>query len=354
MLVQQIIKAIVSGRKMIIAFVLIAVCISLAISASMVPIYQSKVTFVIAPNKNLPSSRDVVSAFTALDTLDIFSTYADILSSVRVIEEANKVVGLDDEEMVSYKRSTQMNPQSIILELSVEGPDAKKTAFLANEIGKYGIQFINAYFSVFEIDFLDQAVISKSAYKPRTYRDMGIFAGFGLCIGLIVVIFKELLDIPINQFVQRFSMDNESLALNKVSMLRALGNMKTKDNEWPITFIMMKLINFMEIYDVLPKFSRKEIATEIVKRLKRQVKGADLTGRWDDSVFVIVLPKTPAKVSSIVINKIKKEFTSPIYYGIEDSDKLTVEPVFSTSTSKNVDEFGSLISDAESALRIMK
>jgi hypothetical protein len=32
-------------------------------------------------NKDLPSSRDIVSAFTALDTLDIFSTYADILSS---------------------------------------------------------------------------------------------------------------------------------------------------------------------------------------------------------------------------------------------------------------------------------
>ena len=72
MFIQQVIKSVVNGWKTLVAFVLIAVCISLLISASMNPVYQSKATFVIAPNKNLPSSRDVVSAFTALDTLDIF------------------------------------------------------------------------------------------------------------------------------------------------------------------------------------------------------------------------------------------------------------------------------------------
>jgi capsular polysaccharide biosynthesis protein/GGDEF domain-containing protein len=354
MFLQQIFKAITSGWKWIVAFVLIAICVSLLISTTTVPIYQASATFVIAPNKDLPSSRDVVSAFTALDTLDIFSTYADILSSVRVISEANKVIGLSDEELAGYGISTQMNPDSIILRLSVEGPDPNTAAYLANEMGKYGIQFINAYFSVFEIDFLDQAVAPATPYKPRTYHDMAVAAGVGLLLGLVVVITKELIEIPLNQFIQRFSLDNESLALSKVSILRALGNMRSQENEWPITFMLVKLVNFMEVYEVLPKFSRKVIATKIVKRLKHQVKGADLIGRWDDSVFAIVLPRTPAKVSSIIIEKIKKELADPILYGVDNSEQLILEPVFSSSTGVSADDFETLVSKAESDIRIRK
>ena len=354
MFLQQIIKAIASGWKWIVAFVLLAICVSLLISTTTVPIFQASATFVIAPNKDLPSSRDVVSAFTALDTLDIFSTYADILSSVRVISEANKIVGLSDEDLAGYGITTAMNPDSIILRLSVEGSDPNTAAYLANEMGKYGIQFINAYFSVFEIDFLDQAITPSAPYKPRTYRDMAIAAGVGLILGLVVVIAKELMDIPLNQFIQRFSLDNESLALSKISILRALGNMKSQNNEWPITFMLIKLVNFMEVYEVMPKFSRKGITTKIVKRLKRQVKGADLIGRWDDSIFAIVLPRTPAKVSSIVVDKIKKELADPILYGIDNSEQLTLEPVFSSSTSTGPDDFETLVSKTESNIRIRK
>jgi capsular polysaccharide biosynthesis protein/GGDEF domain-containing protein len=351
MFLQQIIKAITNGCKLILIFILIAVCISLVISATMTPVYQ---TFVIAPNKNLPSSRDVVSAFTALDTLNIFSTYADILSSNRVVEEANKVVGLSDEEIASYKRSTEMNPESIILGLMVEGPDPQTAAVLANEMGKYGIQFINAYFSVFEIDFLDQAVVSAIPQRPRTYRDMSIAAGIGLVGGLLFVILKEITKIPLSQFIQKFSLDSESMAFTKVSILRSLGNMKTQGTEWPITFILIKMLNFMQVYEILPGFSKKEITSEIVRRLKHQMKGADLIGRWDDSVFSIVLPKTSAEVTSIVIEKIENALSKPIKYGVEDSEQLEFEIKVASSTCKNANEFKTLVSATESALRVRK
>ena len=157
MFFQQLIKALSNGWKWIILAIMLAVIVSLGISASTVPQYRSEATFIIAPNKNLPSSRDVVSAFTALDTLDIFSTYADILASDRVYLEAQKNLDANEGMLSRYNRTTEMNPESIILSLIVEGPDAQIASQLANEIGSYGIQFINAYFSVFEIDFLDQA-----------------------------------------------------------------------------------------------------------------------------------------------------------------------------------------------------
>lgn len=243
MFFQQLVKAITSGWKWIVIAVLVAVSFSLAISATTVPIYRSQATFIIAPNKNLPSSRDVVSAFTALDTLNIFSTYSDILASERVSHEAYKNLEISESELSQYSRATEMKPESLILELTVDGPNSQTASILANEIGKYGIQFINAYFSVFEIDFLDQATPPEETFRPRIYRDMRIAAGIGLVVGLIVVIIKEFMEIPLNQFIQRFSLDNESLAFTKSSIEKSMVNMKAKDKDWPITFILIHVKN---------------------------------------------------------------------------------------------------------------
>jgi len=347
MFIQQMIKAIVNGWKWIISIVLIAACISLAISSTAVPEYRSQATFIIAPNKDLPSSRDVVSAFTALDTLKIFSTYTDILASQRVFEEAVKAVDMDAAELSRYSRYTEMRPDSIILQLFVEGPDAQKAATLANEIGKYGIQFINAYFTVFEIDFLDQAVPAPQAFKPQTLRDMGIFAGIGLLAGLLVVVIKDFMEIPLAQFIHRFSIDNESLAFTKKAIEKMLINMKEKNDSWPIAFMLIKVKNLPELFSILPGFSRRKISLEITTRMKAQLQGDDLIGRWNASTFCAVLPTTPEKAIPIVEKKLFEIFKNPFTYGVQDSEQTLLEPISASNTATNPDEFETFVHEAE-------
>lgn len=351
MFIQQLIKAVTNGWRWIVAIVLVAVCISLAISATTIPVYRSQATFIIAPNKNLPSSRDVVSAFTALDTLNIFSTYADILSSERVYQEAIKLVGLDEATLSEYSRFTEMNPESIILELTVQGPDPQTVAVLANEIGKYGIQFINAYFSVFEIDFLDQAIPATKPFRPQIYHDMGLAAGIGLFTGFVVVVMKEFMEIPLSQFIQRFSLDSESLALTKRSIEKSMVSMKEKSDAWPITFLLINLKNLQELLPILPGFSRKKITTEIVMRLKAQLKGNDLVGRWNPSTFCVVLPNTQKKVSSLIQERLTNVFEKPFTYGVEESEQVTLEPIITSTTSTNEENFETFVQDAETQMK---
>lgn len=347
MFFQQLIKALSNGWKWIILAIMLAVIVSLGISASTVPQYRSEATFIIAPNKNLPSSRDVVSAFTALDTLDIFSTYADILASERVYLEAQKNLDADEGMLSRYNRTTEMNPESIILSLIVEGPDAQIASQLANEIGSYGIQFINAYFSVFEIDFLDQATPTSEPFEPQTYRSVLIFAAGGLLVGMIFVIIKEFAEIPLSQFVQRFSVDAESLAYTKRSVERSLVAMKTTGKDWPITFFLVRLKNLEEFLSVAPGFSRKKVSSEIVKRLRSQLKGNDVVGRWDDSTFAIVLPRTPQKATSIIQKRIVSLFDTPFTYGVEESEILMLEPLITSSNAKNEEQFETFVTEAE-------
>ncbi|MDK2980545.1 MAG: hypothetical protein PWQ55_892 [Chloroflexota bacterium] len=335
MFIQQLIKAISGGWKWIVLCVLIAIVISTAISATTTPIYRSQATFIIAPNKNLPSSRDVVSAFSALDTLKIFSTYADILSSERVYTEALKAVDTSAVDLAQYRRATEMNPESIILALNVDGPDPQLSAQLANEIGKYGIYYINSYFTVFEIDFLDQAVPTSQPIQPRTYRNLGIAAGIGLLAGLLIVITREFMQIPLNQFIQRFSLDAESLAITRRSLEKTLAVLKKDTNQYPVTLIAVIVTNLPELFRVLPGFSRKKVASELVRRFKDQLKGNDLIARWRDDTFVIILAHTPAKASSIVSKRIEGAFSAPFTYGVEDSEQIELDPKTNVQTAED-------------------
>ncbi len=350
MFVQQIIKAIANGWRWIVAFVLIAACISLAISATSIPTYRSQATFIIAPNKDLPSSRDVVSAFTALDTLNIFSTYTDILASERVFKEAVKAVDVDDMELSQYSRYTAMQPDSLILQLFVEGPDPQTVAIMANEIGKYGIQFINAYFSVFEIDFLDQAVVAEQAFRPRIVRDVAVFAGFGLLIGMAFVLVKDFMEIPLSQFIHRMAMDQESMAFTKRSIEKSLVNMKEKGDAWPMTFILIKIKNLSELLPILPRFSRSKLTSEVVSRMKTQIKGSDLIGRWELSTFCVLLPNTPEKVSPIIQNKLLGVFKDPFVYGVEDTEQTALEASAATTSVSKPGEIETLIHDTEAKI----
>jgi len=350
MFFQQIIKALSNGWKWIILVILLAVVVSLAISATTVPLYRSEATFIIAPNKNLPSSRDVVSAFTALDTLDIFSTYADILSSDRVYTEAQKNLDADETVLAGYQRTTRMNPNSIILSLIVEGPDPRMAAQLANQVGGYGIQFINAYFTVFEIDFLDQAAAAAQPFQPQTLRSALIFAAGGFLLGMLIVIIKEFSEIPLNQFVQRFSLDAESLAYTKRSVERSLVSMKATGKDWPISFLLIRLKNLEEFLSIAPGFSRKKVATEIVKRLRSQLKGNDIVGRWDATTFSIALPRTPKKAMGIIEKRMVSMFEEPFTYGVEESEQIILEPLVASSTASGEEGFETFVGEAQSTL----
>jgi len=351
MILQQFIKAIAKGWKTILVIILLAVALSLYISLTTEPTYQSQATFIIAPSKDLASSRDIVSAFTALDTLKIFSTYADILVSDRVFDEVIKVIEPGSSDLANYSRSTEMNPDSIILILSVTGPDPQIVAQMANEIGKYGIKFINAYYSVFEIDFLDQAVPAQAPFMPRTFRDAVNFAGIGLLGGLLVVTIREFSRTPVDVFMRKLMLDSESSSYTKHYLERMLLNMKNKGVSWPISFILIKLKGLEEMYRILPNFSRKKIMTETVRQLKEQLKGNDLIGRWDELTFAVILPKTPEKVLGGIENRLLQSLKSPISYGVEDSDQAELSPISASDTSESIQDFDTFISETEKILQ---
>ena len=186
---------------------------------------------------------------------------------------------------------------------------------------------------------------------PQTFWDAGIFAAIGLLSGLLVVSVREFARTPIGDFLHKLTLDNESSAYTKTYLEKMLLNMKAADTSWPISFILISLKNSRDVYRILPSFSRKKIMTETFRRLKGQLKGNDLIGRWDEFTFAVVLPMTPKKAVGVIEDRLLQSLQPPISYGVEDSDQVELSPISVISTSENIQDFETFISKAEETLR---
>ena len=101
----------------------------------------------------------------------------------------------------------------------------------------------------------------------------------------------------------------------------------------------------------MPGFSRKKVATEIVKRFKEQLKGNDLVARWDTDTFSVFLPHTPEKVAGIVEQRLTEIFSNPFTYGVEDTEQVNLEALLAAATCNSEDGFESFVKDAEAGIK---
>lgn len=351
MVFQHILRLVQSGWKLIIICGLLAAAIALIISLNTIPLYQTNTTFIISPSPNLPSSRDAVSALAALDTLKIFSTYGDVLISERVYEIALKEINLTAVDLKDYQRSTALRPNSIILVLTVEGPDPAIASKLANSIGKKGIEFINAYFDVFQINILDPAIEPLLPITPQPIRAGLIAGGIGLLIGLLLAIFREQIRTPLAAFLQRTLIDQQSGAYTHKHFMRLLQREALLDKTQIFSLAFIELEGFRDLVDILPEFDNYEIMHQVTKLFRNQLRGNDIIGRWDKTTFAILLPGTPKEPAKKTLERLKAVLSQTLKFGADKEESVNFLPAYGLTTRNAKESIEELIDASQSELK---
>ena len=351
MVFQHILRLVQSGWKLIIICGLLAAAIALVISLNTIPLYQTNTTFIISPSPNLPSSRDAVSALAALDTLKIFSTYGDVLISERVYEIALKEVNLTATDLKDYHRSTALRPNSIILVLTVEGPDPAIASKLANSIGKKGIEFINAYFDVFQINILDPAIEPLMPITPQPIRAGLIAGGIGLLIGLLLAIFREQIRTPLAAFLQRTLIDQQSGAYTHKHFMRLLQREALLDKTQIFSLALIELEGFRDLVDILPEFDNYEIMHQVTELFRNQLRGNDIIGRWDKTTFAILLPGTPKEPAKKTLERLKAVLSQTLKFGADKEESVNFLPAYGLTTRNAKESIEELIDASQSELK---
>lgn len=317
-------KSIQREWRIPIIFTIIFWIAALIWSIATTPMYRATAKFLVYPNETLTSSRDVVSSLDTLDKRTISTTYADILDSNRVYQDTIDRLKLEPAALENVKVYSDVQIDTNILVLFVEGPDPQLITLLANNIGQNGISYIKSIYQVFDISFLDLAVEPDIPFQPKPLVDGLMAAGIGLGVGLIFILLRESLRVPLETLRERAITDKQSLAYTKKYIVKALTQELSKKKDEPLAFGLIQLQGLEDLIDGLPERITAVVMQNVVQRLHAMLRGNDIVARWDRLVFSVLLPSTPEMPAVKTFERLLQALEGP--FEIETGDVILLTP----------------------------
>ena len=314
--------------------ILVAINVALITSYFTKPIYQASASYSVSPSASLAGSdQDVLNSLEALDKRSIIQTYAEFLNSQRIYEETVQAMGLSMEELAETSKSTVVLPDANILVLTIQGPDAVLIADLANKVGKNAIDNIKQLYKVYDINPLDPASVPSIPIRPQPVRDAGVAALLGLVIGAALAIVSGQVRVPLEAYKQRASLDAVSNVYNRRYIQNRLDEWTLKGNPEPYSLGMIRLNSLRDMIDTLPANVVQQLLREVTATFKKELRGNDLIGRWNDTTFVLVLPSTPEIAATRTVERIRAKLLQPILLS-DYGESIQLDPVIGVSSFK--------------------
>lgn len=310
MTLRNFIRTIQNGWRWVLISMLLFLIISLMVALQTVPQYRATASFLIYPNTSLVSSRDVVTSLDTLGTESVSRTYLEIFNSQRVFRDTVERLGLDPAILRDYRVEAAVTTGSNI-ELSVAGPDPVMAAFLANNIGQNGINYIKSIYQVFDIAFLDQASQPVQPFAPQTLRDALIGLAAGLLVGLVFVTARDNLRAPLEALRRRAMSENQSGAFILRHFRNLLDREIAANPQAPLGLALIELDGLEDLMDALPERVLSDLLHDVVRLLRNQLRGNDSVGRWNKSTFAVLMPSTPAAGAERTLARIRQLLDEP-------------------------------------------
>jgi diguanylate cyclase (GGDEF)-like protein len=300
-----------------------ALIIALSLSNNVTPLYQATARFLISPNNDVMSGRDVVNSLTALDKRVIGVTYAEVLSSDRIYQDTSEALQIDYDVLRKYNLSAVVLPEASILEFSASGPNPKIAALFANGAGQQGIEYIRSIYDVYTITFLDTASPPDSPYNTNPSRDAALALVLGLTLGAALALLRGHLRPPLEFIERQRIIDAPSSAYTRSHILERVGALSREGAE-PAALGIIRLDGLRDANKAIPHMLYQRLLRQVVKLLRNELRSNDLVGRWDDVSFVVLLPGIRAEAAHQVMQRISVQLGMPLT--IASQEHLTLQP----------------------------
>jgi diguanylate cyclase (GGDEF)-like protein len=337
------------GWWMIVLAALVAIIASLTLSYLATPMYQSTASFIISPNATLVDSKDLVNSLNTLDRRSIASTYAEVMNSSRIYADTLAALKVNSTDLTEYTYQTVVLPEASVLQLTVTGPDPQTAANLANALGYQAIQFTNRLNQVYDVNFLDTAQPATEPVSPQPLRDAALAGVLGAVLGAVLAILREQIRTPFDALRQRSTVDTASSAFNQRHFKRALEEAQARSLTGNIGLGLIQLDGLNDLIDTLPPVLSQQLLHEITRKLRNELRGNDIVGRWSDSEFAVMLPSTPVNAAERTMDRVRQALTEPILIS-QSNDSVRLEPYVGMAVSQPQESVSSLINRAEEAL----
>ena len=348
------IRTLQRGWWLVLISVIVAVNISLVYSYYFTtPLYKSTARFIVSPNlETFDQSKDLASSLATLDKRSIINTYGEVIKSRQVYESTLELLNKASDVFSEYEVSVVVLPETNILQLSVIGPHPKVTAILANSIGKRAIEYINDLYQVFDIDFIDQAVVSYEPVEPQPLQDPTLAMVIGAVIGVGLAIVRDQFASSLEGLSQRRMVDSKSSAYTRTHFERLLRQEIANQPNGVFALGFIYLNGIQDVYDSLPQTYINQIMREVTDTLNYQLRGNDIIGRWTKLKFSLLLPTTPGISAERTLARIRETLDQPLSLDTQGKMEVLLDPRIGVALAKSGELFVDLVDHAEQALEL--
>jgi diguanylate cyclase (GGDEF)-like protein len=341
------------GWWLILIAALVAVNLSLIYSYYLTrPTYESVARFIVSPNVQNTESRDLINSLEALDKRSIISTYAEVLNSRDIQTRTIAQMNMDQAQFSAYDTFVTVLPDANIIRFSVQGPDPEVTTLLANGIGQNAIDFIRNLYVIYNIEFLDQAIVPSVPIEPRPIQNAGLALLIGLVVGVALAIFRDQLSSTLDRLGERNKIDYESLAYTRSYFERRIRQEIGSDPDSVLTLGIIHLNGIQDFYDSLPQAYVNKIMRHVAETLKYQLRGNDIVGRWSNLQFGVLLPSTDGPAAEGRMARIREVLDQPFSLEADGETDIYLDLRIGLADRQGGESLSSLIEQAEKALDV--
>ena len=300
------------GWWIILLTTLVALATALGISYLAVPRYKAIARFIVTPSTNLIDRVQVLNSLNTLDNQVITTTYAEVMASERIYADSLTALQLQPLDLKKYKYEAVVVSNTSVLELTVTGTDPQMAARLANAIGNKTISFISSVNQVYNFDFLDIAVPPPEPYWPNPLLNGSLAIVFGIIIGVVLAILNEQLRTPFEILRRRLQFDEITGVYNKTHFNRTVDDELALNPENVLSIGIVELNGLRDNIEALPLTTLQRILQKATEILRRELRGNDMIGRWNDISFIIMLPNTSGSAARRIFERIFRSLEQPI------------------------------------------
>ncbi len=298
------------GWWLIVLAGLIALAASLVFSFLAVPQYRATASFILIPSSTaLSNGPDVVRSYDTIGSVSVISTYDQIMNSSRIYTNTLTVLKLQPQDLKDYTYQAAVLPNTTILELTVTGPDPNVAAILANTIGEQTISYADLINQVFVITFLDRAVPPALPISPQPLLNAGVALIFGLVVGSVAAVLREQIRIPLESFRQRARLDPITDVYSSRYFPRLVEEALSQSPEEILSIGLIDLTGMHDAGDALPVASVQWILKRVTNLLRKELRGNDIIGRWNEYGFQVMLPNTSALAATRIFERIHQSLS---------------------------------------------
>jgi diguanylate cyclase (GGDEF)-like protein len=206
-------------------------------------------------------------------------------------------------------------PSSSVIELRVEGPDPQLAARLAKYIGNEAIKYTRLLNRVFDLVELDTAVPTSVPISPQPVRDAILAGVFGLLAGVILAVLNEQIRFSWDNFRESLRVDASTGVYHRKFFPEVVEHELAQNPDGVLTVGILELNGIRDIYDTFPTSGLQRIFKKVAEILRKELRGNDVIGLWDDTSFIVMLPNTTGVAATRIFERISDVLTEPVDIG---------------------------------------